>query len=69
MSCKTPTNLTVDGFSAQAEAFECLNGTHTLLMFSLVMLFTAKRNLSPGSTYKVWIWIVGPFQDSNPKAW
>ena len=43
--CKTPTNLTVDGCSAQTQAFECLNGPQTLL----AMLFTAKRNLSQGS--------------------
>ena len=49
LSCKTPTNLTVDGCSAQTEASECLNGTRTLLLFSLVMLFTAKRNLSQGN--------------------
>jgi hypothetical protein len=42
-SCITPTNLTVDGCSALAQTFECLNSTHTLLMFSLVMLFTAKK--------------------------
>jgi len=41
-SCKTPTNLTLDRCIAQAQAFECLNCTHTLLLFSLVILFTAK---------------------------
>jgi hypothetical protein len=28
-SCKTPTNLTVDGFYVQTQAFECLNGPYT----------------------------------------
>jgi len=28
-SCKTPTNLTGDGCSVQAQAFECFNGPHT----------------------------------------
>ena len=32
-SCKTPTNLTVDGCSAQAQAFECLSSTHKLCCF------------------------------------
>ena len=40
--CKTPTNLTVDRCSVQFLAFECLNCTHKLVLFSLVMLFTAK---------------------------
>jgi len=39
-SCKTPTNLTVDGCSAEAEAFECRNGPHTLLLITLFMSFT-----------------------------
>jgi len=34
--------LTADGCSAQAQAFDCLHGTHTLLLFSLVMLLAAK---------------------------
>jgi len=41
-SCKTPTNLSLDKCIAQAQAFECLNCTHTHLLFSLVLLFTAK---------------------------
>jgi hypothetical protein len=28
-SCKTPTNLTFDGCSVQAQAFKCLNSPHT----------------------------------------
>jgi len=51
-SCKTP-NLTVDGYSPQPEAFECHNGPHTLLLISLFMLCTAKRNLSQGSPFRV----------------
>jgi len=35
-SYKTPTNLTVDGCSAQAQAFEYQNAPHTLLLFSLL---------------------------------
>ena len=38
---QTPTNLTVDRCSVQSQAFECLNCTHTLLLFLLVMLFRA----------------------------
>jgi hypothetical protein len=41
-SCRTATNLTIDGRSAEAQAFECLNGTHMLLLFSLVKTFIAK---------------------------
>jgi hypothetical protein len=41
-SSKTPTNLTVDGCSAQAQVFECSNDPHTLLLFSLVRSFQAK---------------------------
>jgi len=33
-SCKTPSNLTVDGCSDQAQASECRNCTHTLLLSS-----------------------------------
>jgi hypothetical protein len=43
MSCVTPTKLTADGCCAQAQAFECLHGTHILLLFSVVMLLTAKE--------------------------
>jgi hypothetical protein len=39
---KIPTNLTVDGCCAQAQAFECLNVPHTLLLFYLVRSFRAK---------------------------
>ena len=35
-------NLTVDGCSAQAQAFECSNDPHTFLLFSLVRSFAAK---------------------------
>jgi len=28
-SCKTATNLTVDGYSVKAQDFECLSGPHT----------------------------------------
>jgi hypothetical protein len=28
-SCKIPTNLTVDGYTVQAQAFECFNNPHT----------------------------------------
>jgi hypothetical protein len=41
-SCTTPTNLTVDGCSAQAQASECLNSPHKLLLFPLVRSFTAR---------------------------
>lgn len=41
-SCKTLTILMVDRCSAQAEAFESLNGPHTLLLFSLFRSITAK---------------------------
>ena len=41
-SSKIPTNLTTDRCSVQSQAFQCLNCTHTLLLFSLVKLFTAK---------------------------
>jgi len=34
--------LTYDGCSAQAQALEFLNGTHMLLLFSLVRSFTAE---------------------------
>jgi hypothetical protein len=37
--------LTVDGYSAQALAFECLKGTHTLLLF-IVLIFTANEFIS-----------------------
>ena len=39
---QTPTNLTDDRCSVQSQAFECLNCTHTLLLFLLVTLFTVK---------------------------
>ena len=41
-SCKIPTNLRADGCSAQAQASECLNGPHTLLLFSIVRSSRAK---------------------------
>jgi len=66
-SRKTPTNLKVDGYFVQAEAFECRNGPHTLLLISLFMLFTAKRNLSQESPFRVRTWIAGPFQNLNLK--
>jgi len=40
-SCKTHTNLTVDGCSARAQAFECLNGLHISAVLP-VRSFTAK---------------------------
>jgi len=68
-SCKTPTNLTVDGCSAQAPAFECLNGPHTLLLFSLVRSFTTKwiylKEACSGSDpespihFRTWTWKAG----------
>ena len=45
-SCKHPTNLTVDGCSAQAQAFECLNGPHILLLFSLLGHLQPKEFIS-----------------------
>jgi len=63
-SCRTSTNLTVDGYSAQAQAFECLNGTHILLLFSLVSSLTAKgsylNEASSGFEPET-----GPFQELN----
>jgi hypothetical protein len=44
-SCKTPTNLTVDGCSAQAQAFECLNGRHAPAVFPSYVIYSQK-NLS-----------------------
>ena len=41
-SSKTATNLTLDRCSVQCQAFERLHYTHTLLLFSIVMLFAAK---------------------------
>jgi len=39
-SCKTHTSLTIDGCSARAQAFECLNGPHISAVFP-VRSFTA----------------------------
>jgi hypothetical protein len=41
-NCETPINLTADGCSVQAHAFECCNCTHTAPLFPLAMLFTAE---------------------------
>jgi hypothetical protein len=41
-SCKTTTTLTGDRCFAQAQVFECLNGSHTLLLFPLVSLQPAQ---------------------------
>jgi len=44
-TCETPTNLTVDGYSAQAQAFKCFNCTQTdTPAVFIVMLLTAKEN-------------------------
>jgi hypothetical protein len=42
VSCKTSTNSTVDGCSAQAQVSQCHNSFCTLLWFSLVRSFTLK---------------------------
>ena len=74
-SCKTPTNSTVVGCSAQVQAFECLKDTHTFLLFHQAMLFTAKliylnqtiSGFEPESPvhFSTWTWTAGPFQDLN----
>jgi hypothetical protein len=68
-SCKTLINLTVYGRSAQAQACECLNGCHTLLLFYLVRSFIAKEmclkeahsGFEPESPvhFKTWTWNAG----------
>ena len=64
--CKTPTNLTVDRCSVQSQAFGCLNCPHTVLLFSTVILFTAKgiyltqacSGFEPASAvrFRTWTW-------------
>jgi hypothetical protein len=46
LSCKPPTNLTVDGCSAQTHAFECLNGPYALLLFSFLGHLQPKELIS-----------------------
>ena len=53
LNFRTPTNLTIDRCSVQSQVFECFNCPHALLLFSLVMLFTAKGNLSESSLFRV----------------
>jgi hypothetical protein len=53
LSYESPTNLTADGCFAETQAFEWLNAHHKLLLFSVVMIFTAERNLSQASPFRV----------------
>jgi len=63
---ETGTNLTVDRISVQSHPFECLN---TLLLLSLVMLFTTKGiylneacsgfELESAVRFRTWTWKVG----------
>jgi hypothetical protein len=74
-SCKTSTNLTVYGCSAQAQVSQWRNGFHTLFRFSLFRSFIAKRIYLHGSRsgfepespvhFRIWTWIASPFQDLN----
>jgi hypothetical protein len=61
--CKTPTNLTVDGCSFQAQAFECLYCPHTSYCFPSYVIDSQEFvSMNP---FRVWTWITGP----NLRTW
>jgi hypothetical protein len=68
-NCETPTNLTVYKCSAQAQTYECINYPHILMLFSLVMLYTAKRIYLNQACSGFELESPGPFQDLKQKGW